>query len=163
MGNLNFTKKALESLPIPEKNSTRYRDTGTSGLGIKIEPSGTRTFFWRRKVRREDQWLTIGDFPEISLEDARAKASSYNSARTEWKRNGWVGPSPFERADSSTLGEIVEMYVKEHIREHAANPEKAAKNIKWQMDRYASDWRSKKVREIIRTIRCPATCPSRDQ
>jgi integrase len=52
------------------------RDTVTSGFAIKIYPSGRKSFIAERRLGDTDavKRVTIGTFPELSVEEARAKA-----------------------------------------------------------------------------------------
>jgi hypothetical protein len=80
MQKLNFTKRTIETLPVPDGDRyTLYRDTGTRGLGVKVEPSGRKSFFWSRKALGKATWQTIGDVADISLDEARARASCTTS------------------------------------------------------------------------------------
>src|ERR1700678_4186991 len=77
----NFTKKFLDALPIP-KDGKRYsqRDSQVGGLGILVQPTGHKSFYWFRKVNGKPTWKTIGDFPALTIENARMKASEFNAA-----------------------------------------------------------------------------------
>ena len=152
---LNFTKRALEALPVPEKGARaeRHQDTAVDGLSLKIEPepSGTKTFFWRRKAHGQEVRLTIGEFPIVSLDAARARSSELNGARERWKSSGWAGPSPFERVPERqelTLDQLTDAYIEQHLKQHAKRPEKAEKDLRWMMARYLSSWRERKLSEI---------------
>ncbi|MEZ9906109.1 tyrosine-type recombinase/integrase [Vibrio breoganii] len=74
---INFTKRLLEQLKTPEKR-TRYADFGGSnsvrGLGIDITTSGEKTFRYVQKVNGRNIKVTIGKFPEITVEIARNQA-----------------------------------------------------------------------------------------
>ncbi|MES9898380.1 MAG: hypothetical protein ABW148_05080 [Sedimenticola sp.] len=52
---LNFTKKSLEALPIPESGRAYYLDTKQPRLGLTITPKGTKSFHVHTTSGRDDQ------------------------------------------------------------------------------------------------------------
>lgn len=74
---INFTKRLLEQLETPKKR-TRYSDFGgvnsVRGLGLDVTPSGEKTFRYVQKVNGRNVKVTIGKFPEITVELARSHA-----------------------------------------------------------------------------------------
>jgi integrase len=75
-----FTDRRLLKLPVPEQGEASYLDSKTVGLGIRVRSSGSRTFFWRRKIEGRAQRVTIGEFPRdvSSVDDARRIALDLN-------------------------------------------------------------------------------------
>ena len=48
---INFTKKSIEELPAPDRNTRFYfHDTKQPGLSVYVTKSGARTFFVRNKA-----------------------------------------------------------------------------------------------------------------
>jgi len=142
---MNFTKRALDVLPVPEQQAAVVRDDSTRGLGLRIEPTGKRTFFWSRKSHGRAVWRTIGEYPFVSLDEAREKANGFNIEREKWK----AGENPTPRSDR-TLGEIITQYIERHIRATAAHPERAVKEIQSQTHRCLKNLSERKVASIRR-------------
>ncbi|WP_164744012.1 tyrosine-type recombinase/integrase [Saccharospirillum alexandrii] len=71
-----FTKKALEDLPIPTKR-VRVRDEGVPGLVLELTPKGVRTFRVYKKIKGHASPInvTLGKFPDLSIEQARRQAT----------------------------------------------------------------------------------------
>ncbi len=88
---LNFTKTALAALP-PAAPGTRRAcfDTKTRGLTLLVTPTGRKSFYVRRKIEGRSERLSIGRFPEWSVERARARADDVN-ARVGRGENPAVG------------------------------------------------------------------------
>ncbi len=76
-GRFNFRKKSLEALTPPKEKRAVFYDV-TRGLGLLVQPTGHKSFFWFRKVNGDPTWKTIGEFPDLTIEQARAKAAEYN-------------------------------------------------------------------------------------
>lgn len=145
----NFTKRALEALDVPASGHTLLYDTQTRGLGIKVESgSGSKTYFWYRKVRRYPTWYSIGRFPELSIEDARQHADERNAKLSKWKLADFAGPSPFERPDVLTLDNLVEEYIVKRLRGHAKRPDAAEHRLRWFVKRYFTSLRERPIASI---------------
>ncbi len=76
---INFTKRALLAIE-PQKNRIRYRDVGGSssvrGLGLEVLPNGKKTFRFEQKVLGRNIKVTLGTFPELTVEQAREMAKN---------------------------------------------------------------------------------------
>jgi integrase len=150
MGKINLNKRALESLPVPANKYALYRDANVRGLGVKVEPTGTKTFFWSRKGGGRLHWKTIGECDAVTLEDAHAQASEYNSILARWKSGGCVGDAPFTRPQAMTLAEAAQAYIDRHVRTNAKDPAAAEKTINWQLNRYAVRLLERRLDQITR-------------
>jgi integrase len=147
---LNFTKRALETLPAKEKRYNCFDDS-TRCLGIAVYPSGVKTFFHLRKVQGWPQRTTIGAFPDLSVEQARGKAAELNSNLTTWKTNNYEGPNPVKAPSKvPTLGDVLESYLEKDLRKNAKNPDRTIKGRRWQFDFYLSSWRNRPLSSIHR-------------
>jgi integrase len=79
MSKFNFTKAAIEALPSPEKGWRYYYDLKVQGLGIGIGSSGKKSFILYRKINGRPERITLGRYPDLTIEQARGKASEINS------------------------------------------------------------------------------------
>jgi integrase len=150
VGKTNFSKRLLENLPKKEKRYNVF-DSETRGLGIAVYPSGQKTFFHLRKVQGWPERTTIGPFPDLTIENARGKASELNGKLSRWKANDYDGPHPLERATRAlTLGELLDEYIARHIRANTKNPERAEKSVRWMFDGYVASWRGRRINSIRR-------------
>lgn len=79
----NFTKVGIEALPVPEAGRrATYHDTKTNGLQIRVTPSGVKTFSVFRWVKGDakPERITLGRFPDLTIEQARDMAAEINAA-----------------------------------------------------------------------------------
>ena len=106
----NFTKPALEALPLPEAGKRAvYHDKKTTGLQIRVSSTGAKTFCIYRRVKGgQPERITLGRFPEMTIEQARKKAAEIN-AEIE---NG-ASPAKVRRAhrEEPTFGEVFEQFI----------------------------------------------------
>jgi hypothetical protein len=80
-----FTSKALETLPIPATKRSTYYDLKARGLAIYITTTGVKTFFVYRRVHGKPERIIIGRINEITLEQAREKATHINAQIADGK------------------------------------------------------------------------------
>jgi integrase len=145
----NFTKKALESLSVdPDGGRITVYDTSAAGLGVTVFPTGARSFFHLRVVRGKVRRSTIGQFPETTVEQARGEASERNATLARWKFGGMQGEDPFEDRPDPTLDDVTTQYIDRHVKARASRPERAAKTVKWTLEKYLAAWRKRKIGSI---------------
>jgi integrase len=149
---INFTKKGLEQLPAEE---TRYSvfDANTRGLALAVYPTGQKTFFHLKKVQGWPQRVTIGSFPDLTVEQARGQAAGLNNQLATWKAGGYEGANPTARsreAAASSLGELLNHYCDHHLVDNAKNGERAVSSARWQFDTYLASWRNRPLSSIRR-------------
>jgi hypothetical protein len=72
----------VSRLPPARKGSRSYLyDDTVPGFGIAVTDKGTKTFFVYRKLDGVPKRITLGHFPETSVERARQKAREYDGAK----------------------------------------------------------------------------------
>jgi integrase len=140
---LNFTKKGIEQLPIPEKK-TLYHDTKVRSLKLKIRPSGSKSFMFYRKINGYPEYIMLGRFPEVTVENARNEVTKYNTLIAQG-----INPAEKQRAIRSemTFGQLFEQYIERHAKLHKKS---------WEKDRqryncYLMIWENQKLSAIKKT------------
>ncbi len=141
----NFTKRILEDLPIPSKGKRVYHyDTKVRGLGVSLTDKGTLTFIVYRKVNGRPERITLGRYPDLSIENARGAASEVNSQIAQGKN---PNQEKNKLRDELTLKELFIQYFERHAKLHKKS---------WQDDEkwyrlYLSQWNKRKIFSIHRT------------
>lgn len=110
MGKLADT--ALKALK-PRENAP-YQLADGDGLVIEVKPTGKRTWMYRYRLNGKAEKLVIGQYPEITLKDARDRL-------LEARRMVANGESPAQQkqlakvaaADATTVAEFAERYFKD--------------------------------------------------
>lgn len=113
MAKFNFTKTAIDGLPLPEKGWAYHYDLKVHGLGIGIGKTGKKTFILYRKVNGRPRRHTLGRYPDLTIEQARGKASKLNADIA----NG-LDPAEIkrQRAAELTFGELFNQYIERHAK-----------------------------------------------
>ncbi len=136
---LGFTKAILDDLPIPAKGKRAYYyDTKMRGLGVSITSAGTKTFIVYRWVSGKPERITIGRYPDLSIEQARGKAGEINGMIAQGKN-----PNDLRRAEHAemTFGELFTDYLERHAKSHKRSWKEDAN----QFERYLTPWAERKL------------------
>lgn len=76
-----LTDSKIRALKAKDQKYEVWHDTGTRGtgrLGIRVYPSGRKSFIFKTQKSGKRSFTTIGDYPQISLSSATEIAKSYN-------------------------------------------------------------------------------------
>jgi integrase len=146
----HLTERRIQAITPTDRRTIIY-DEQQRELGLKIEPTGGKTFFWFRAVAGKPTWKTIGRWPDISLDGARKKAQAHNVALAEWVGDDCRGSNPFaSQRGELTLDELVDAYCERHLAGHAKRPDNAVAWTRWAVKTYFADWRERKLSTIRR-------------
>jgi len=113
---LNFTKAILDELPAPLKGKRAYYyDKKMRGLGMSITSAGTKTFIVYRWVNGKPERVTLGRYPDLSIEQARGKAGEVNGMIAKGQN-----PNDIRRVERAeiTFGELFSEYLERHAKTH---------------------------------------------
>jgi len=72
---INFTKRAIDSLSLPPNGKRLYiYDTKVQGLELMVTHQGAKSFKVYRKLVTKPIRVTLGKYPQMTVEEARTKA-----------------------------------------------------------------------------------------
>ena len=93
---IRFTKEGLEALPLPQDSErATYHDTKTTGLQCRVTAAGIKTFSVFRRIKGgQPERVTLGRFPEMTVEQARKVAAQVNAAIEEGANPADYSTSP---------------------------------------------------------------------
>jgi integrase len=140
----NFTKRSLDALPLPERGKRFYfYDTTVRGLELMVTEQGTKSFKLYRKFKDKPIRVTLGKYPQMSVENARREAQKTLNDLIQ-------GKNPNEekkklRAETS-FGELFSLFMERYSK-------KSKKT--WQSDqstipRFLGHWFKKKLSNITK-------------
>jgi|TARA_Y100000294_G_scaffold4643_1_gene4711 integrase len=145
---INFTKKALDNLPIPKGDSRpSYYDEQVNGLLIRVTSKGTKSYMVFRRINGVPKKNTLGTYPEMTIEQARSKAIKVLGLISE-------GVNPNKLKDdviskhSITLQKVIDDYT---VSKHNLK-EDTVKDYLSILENYLSDWKKKPIYEISRDM-----------
>jgi integrase len=149
---IQLTEKRIAAFEVPQKRTTVY-DEEVRELGLRLERSGRRSFFWFRSVQTKLVFKTIGEYPAMSLVEARAKAQELNHQRAEWKGSDQTQPNPFvtqPKEDPITFKDLFERYISTQIRHYAHHPKEAERHVRWVYLKYLTEFNDRPITSITR-------------
>lgn len=111
---INFTKAAIEQMVAPQGENRRYvYDTKESCLLVQITGNGRKTFQLYKKHMGKPVRVTIGTFPELTVEQARKKAREIKVSLTN-------GENPNDKLKQQrqemTFAGLFEIYMERHSK-----------------------------------------------
>jgi integrase len=123
-----FTEGLIDKLEASKKRA-RYYDLKAPGLMLEVMPSGTKVFRLRRKLNGQAQWATIGNYPAVSLEDARGQSVLLNA---ELVKGVDFGEERQKSREELTLRQIVDLY----FDQYAQGRLRTAKDMRTEINRW---------------------------
>jgi len=110
---INFTKATIDSLPNAEVVKRNiYHDTKTPGLQLRI--TSVKTFFVNRRMKGGNpERITLGRFPEMTIEQARRKTKEIVHDIAEG-----MNPAEIKRGRKAelTFSELFAEYIERHSK-----------------------------------------------
>lgn len=112
-----LTDRLVRSLPLPASgNKITYCDE-LKGFGCRVTYRGAKAFVLNYTVNGRERRITIGSYPEWSVQAAREQA-------TKLKREVDLGGDPLSKReadrDAPTVQELFDRYAEEHLPRKAA-------------------------------------------
>lgn len=141
-----FTKSRLESLPPADSGQVEYGDTVVNGLRIRVGVSGVKSFCISRKRNGKFIRATLGRFPDLTIDNARAKALELLGEVATTGKNPNVERRINEKA-SVTLADALDTYIESRDARLSADTAKQYRSI---LQNYSGDWMKQPIASISR-------------
>lgn len=106
----NFTKPQLNALPLPAAGKRDvYHDKKTTGLQVRVSSSGRKTFCVYRRVKGgQPERVTLGQYPEMTIERARGEAAKVNA---EIENGASVAKVKRAHREEPTFEEVFDLFI----------------------------------------------------
>ncbi len=110
-----FTSSRIKSIRNPKKRKIIWE--GGTGLGIRVSPAGLKTFIFMYRHDRVARMMSLGNYPNISLGDARLKL-----AEAKKKLENGIDPGKVyvehkrKELNAETVGDLAEEYLEKYAR-----------------------------------------------
>jgi len=144
----DFTKPKLEALREPKQGERIvYHDTHKNAGGLQLRhTSTTKTFFIQKRVEGKPERVTIGKFPDMSIENARKEAARLSSLIAQK-----INPNTDARAlkSETTLQELFDEFLKHRRNKRGAFlSEKTKRSYRSDFKLYLSKWGKRKLSQF---------------
>ena len=165
-----LTVRLVENLkPAPNGKQVDYWDTVTNGFGVRVSPSGKKTWFIRyRTGERKRRRVTLGAFPGVSMADARAAALNISGKHSqgidyvEEQEAAAIAEKEKKRAmewkAEATFAWLAGQYLEHHAKVKKRSWVKDHRCIEKELlpafgERYVGDIRRRDIRTVLEKIR----------
>jgi len=139
---LNFTKKALDALPLPPKGKRfSFKDEKVRGLIIRITANGQKTFQLYQKHQGRPVRVTLGTFPDTTIENARREATKAKGALA-----GGANPNVEKNRlrKEITMKDLFDLYMDRYSKIE----KKSWKYDEREINKFLSQWFNRKISDI---------------
>jgi integrase len=144
---LRFSKLALEKLPAaPSGSRQAYSDTETSGLSLRVTANGIKTFVVYRKLAGRPVRVTPGRFPEVTVEQARRRATLEMAKLVDGRNPN--AERKIDKLRTKTLSEVLEDYVAARKSLKAST----AADFRKRLHELFDDWSDKPIASLSRDM-----------
>jgi len=143
---IKFTKREIEAIPIPEGKLVEYQDTELNVLRLRVTPGGVKSFSVVKYQRGEFIRATLGRFPAVTVDQARAKALELLG---EVSATG-VNPNDARREreySRVTLGDALAEYLDSRAHRIKATTRQQYQNM---LSNFSGDWLPQPLANISR-------------
>ena len=148
MMKLKFTKTALMAIEPPAINRLNVYDTEIPKLVLRITAAGSRTFYVIKRVGAME-WIKLGSFPEMTVEQARTNAQKVLS---EFATG--ANPAAVRRAirEEPTFLDVFQQYLSEKKkRDGSPLSERTKRDYTDVVNMYLAPIHSSKLSQITRS------------
>ncbi len=138
----NFTKIFIESLEIPEAGQrSYYKDAKVIGLEVMVTSSGHKSFKVSKKKDGKFIRVTLGGYPDLSIENARKKALEVNTQLAQ-------GVNPNEEKNQlrkeMVFGDLFALYMERYSKKF----KRSWKYDEREVNKFLGHWFKKKISSI---------------
>ena len=111
----NFTKAVIGAAVAPERGRCYLHDAKESGLVLQITAAGRKTFQLYKKHQGRPVRVTLGTWPEITVEQARKKA---RDAKAELDAGHNPNDALRQERQEMTFADLFSQYMERHAKQH---------------------------------------------
>jgi integrase len=142
----NFTASFVQAVKPPTRGQMDYWDSRVTGFGLRVAPSGRKSWFAFYRHRGRNRRVTVGVFPALGLADARRLAQGVLRDAAHG-----LDPGADKQAGrmADNFGDLAARYLAEYAAAHN-RPRTLAEKRKLLKAEILPRWRALKVEEIKR-------------
>lgn len=142
-----FTEARVRDLEPASDGVKRvyYADTQTRGLRLAVYASSAKSFLLYKKVQGRPERIFIGQWPDVTVEQARKQADQMNGQIAQG-----INPADARRQTrlEGTFGNLFERYLELHAKPHKQLRSVAEDEANYR--RYLSGWATRRLSSITR-------------
>ena len=137
-----LTKAVVEAERVPASGVRFIRDKEIKGFGLRIIPTGARTFIFEARVKGRSQRISIGRYPALSVLQARQRAVEI---RARIARGEDPGAEVKAARKEMTFEELAAEYMRRHARPHKRSADDDEAMLRLYVP---SGWNSRRLSDL---------------
>lgn len=111
---INFTAAEIEALPLPQKGQRlEFYDIKVNHLLVRVSSTGRKTFQVYRWYDGKPSRVTIGVWPDLSIEQVRKEAQKLNA---DFARGDNPADKLKRQREEMTFAELFNIYIERHAK-----------------------------------------------
>lgn len=115
---MSLTDTQIRNVALPESGQITLWDKTVPGLGVRVTPTGTKTFSLLYRINGRMRRATLGRYPIVRLTEARDRARSHL-----YQASGGTDPLAATRSHTAapnplTFAMTVDRYIEKYARPH---------------------------------------------
>ncbi|MCF6251094.1 MAG: integrase family protein [Methylococcaceae bacterium] len=109
---IRFIDSVVRNIKPSDKRQIFWCDS-CPGFGLRVTPSGGKTFVYKYMNGRQSRWLTIGKYPEWTIRKARAQYDRYYDQVHDYGRDPVqeIKEEIERKKNRNTVSEFIEIYL----------------------------------------------------
>ena len=144
---MKFTDRQIKSLK-PKKERYEVWETNGKGFGIRVAPTGRKSFIFLYRFQGTSRRITFGNYPEISLADAHA---AHANSRQLLERGADPATVEQDAKEESRRSPSVRRLVEEYIEKYAKPRKRSWKEDERILNKdVVPRWGKRKAQDIAR-------------
>lgn len=149
---MKITKLVVDKLPIPQsaiKNKTaqkRYYDDTMKGFGVRVTSGGSKAFFVEKLIGRKLRRITVGRYPELTVEQARKQAQKLLGQIASG-----IDPIAERKENKIRSVKLLETF-EAYLRARKALKPLTVKDYRYLMNQVFADWQNKPLLDITKDM-----------
>ena len=147
MAHAHFTARWVAAVPAPPRGQVDYFDQTPPSLGLRVAPSGRKTWFVMYRAHGRLRRYTLGTYPAVSLAEARQRATD---ARHSVAHGGDPATQRQAARHAPTVAELATQYLTLYAQTHKKSWREDARHLTVDVlpawgQRHAADVRRRDV------------------
>lgn len=112
MPTIKFVDAVIRNLKPTDKRQIFWCDRDP-GFGLRMTPSGTKTFVYKYMIGRKSRWVTLGKYPKLTVRKARAKYIELYEQVRDYGRDPIAEIQEEKQAQKSrlTVSDLIAVYL----------------------------------------------------
>lgn len=142
---VKITKTFVEKTPMPASGQDFYRDCDISGFGLRVTPC-TRSFILEKRIAGKMCRLTVGRYPDLTVEQARKETLKLLSSIA-------TGGDPVaEKQEAKRRGITVAQAFEDFLAARKNLKEKTLYDYGRMIETVFQDWKDKPIKSITKDM-----------